>query len=979
MSQPLWITSSGNLGTIPEGVFYSAPLAAIDPVITLVTTSATLTGGIATFTFATQSSIVFPLGNQVVLDGFSPSVYNGTYETVRSSTGSIGILNSSTEPITVFGTITNVPVTITYQVVAGALPAGIAIDETGLIRGVPSSGTIGGVPAQVAVDTVSQFAIRARNSNSLADRTFSLTVSVTNQPYFVTPAGNVGTYITGDQIFDLQIETYNPDVYGTAVIRLISGSLPPGLTIDTQGRISGVIENAVLPGSVPVGFSAAITQIGSVATVGINAQVTLDTAYPLASFNDAVLADDTGHLWVQIGRNTQQISSLWNDFGQYQTVSLAQGFDQAGFDFASGSNSPSFNYNFTLQVSNGQNSSLRTFQILVYARDIMSADTTYVTADNTLITTDTYNLTTPVITTPAGSIGTARAGNFFAFQFQGQNIDGNAFVFVASTVPDSLTLDPNSGWLYGLLPAAGATVTTYHFDLRVYDASNPGLISQPYRYSLTVDGPATGYITWITPVDLGTIVNGGTSTLYVQAISLSGFVLQYQLAGQALGDDPVYNLLPQGLQLLPSGHIAGRVSFNTFALDGGTTTFDLSPSTGATSGSTTFDLVFRFMVNVFSANGLVNENREFSIRLIRQFQEPFDNIYIQAMPPLADRGMINSLLQSPDIFPPDLIYRNDDPNFGVARRVVYEHAYGLTAATYDDYVNSLNINHYWKNLVLGEIDTAQALDDAGNVIYEVVYSRIIDSSVNSDGVSVGKSVTLPYDITTGLGPTQTVYPNSLSNMRTQVIDSVGQVSNVLPRWMLSKQADGSVLGFTPAWVIAYTVPGASGQIAYNIQTQFGIDRLNLLDFEVDRYELDNLLTKNWDRELQQWTPTPPTVTVFDFDVGQAPAVWINDLNPSIALPWINNLGNTVEWSYATPPGTTFDAGSLQFTDPVDMYSSTTAYDQYLLFPRRDIITPLGTYPPSFIPWYDDYDNNFPIAWYDDSNDNAPITWTTLTP
>jgi hypothetical protein len=97
------------------------------------------------------------------------------------------------------------------------------------------------------------------------------------------------------------------------------------------------------------------------------------------------------------------------------------------------------------------------------------------------------------------------------------------------------------------------------------------------------------------------------------------------------------------------------------------------------------------------------------------------------------------------------------------------------------------------------------------------------------------------------------------------------------------------------------------------------------------------------------------------------------------LPWINNSGQVVEWSYATPPGTIFDGGSLQFIDPVDMYSTTTAYDQYLLFPRRDIITPLGTYPPSFIPWYDDYHDNTAIAWYDDLHDNAPITWTVLEP
>jgi len=36
-------------------------------------------------------------------------------------------------------------------------------------------------------------------------------------------------------------------------------------------------------------------------------------------------------------------------------------------------------------------------------------------------------------------------------------------------------------------------------------------------------------------------------------------------------------------------------------------------------------------------------------------------------------------------------------------------------------------------------------------------------------------------------------------------------------------------------------------------------------------------------------------------------------------------------------GTTFDGGSLQFTAPVDMYSNTTEYDKYLVFPKRTIL------------------------------------------
>jgi hypothetical protein len=141
----------------------------------------------------------------------------------------------------------------------------------------------------------------------------------------------------------------------------------------------------------------------------------------------------------------------------------------------------------------------------------------------------------------------------------------------------------------------------------------------------------------------------------------------------------------------------------------------------------------------------------------------------------------------------------------------------LAPETTDTYVSSLYLNHYWKNLILGSIETAQALDAAGNVIYEVVYSRIIDNLVNAAGESVSKIVNLPYAITDpGDGSTQViqVYPNSLINMRDQVIDVVGQISTKLPLWMTSKQTNGRVLGFTPSWVICYTQPGRSAQIAY---------------------------------------------------------------------------------------------------------------------------------------------------------------------
>ena len=748
------------------------------------------------------------------------------------------------------------------------------IDETGILSGLPQSrATATGIPLPVAADTTSKFAVRAfTTSRQLADRTFTITVTGNNDITWTTPSGLIAEYYDGNQINGLQIDyvnyaivnsqtTSNIDVYNAGgVVTLVAGQLPPGLTISTNGVISGYIIPNIASGATP-GFSVP-----------------------------------------------------------------GQGYDQYPYDFTT--ESVSTNYQFTLRVTNGQSSDLRTFDIFVYALSSMTADNTTITADNTFITADVGPLIPPIIITPTGSIGTTRSDNFFAFQFSGIDFNYNQFEFIATTaLPPGLVLDPNTGWLYGYIPANGINITTYSFIIRAREVNNPTVISVPYDYALTIEGPVSADIIWLTPSDLGIIDNGDTSTLYVEAVNVSGLPLTYQLLS---GSD---SRLPQGLQLLTSGNIAGRVSFDTFALDGGTTTFDATKNTNTTAipRPTTFDMVCTFTVNVTSTNGLVNVDKTFSIRVVRRYEVPYDNLYIQAMPPQNDRDLIASLVQNNTIFPPALIYRKDDPNFGVASRVIYEHAYGLTAATYDDYVASLNLNHYWKNLVLGEIKTAQALDDLGNILYEVVYSQVVDNLVNNQGESVGKSVNLPFVIPVD---NQIVYPNSLVDMRTQVIDTVGQVSNVLPRWMLSKQANGRVLGFTPAWVIAYTNPGQSGQIAYNIETHFG-NRLDLVDFEVDRYELDNFLTKNWDRDGQHWVPQPPTLTTFD--MSHALATWINDSD--VITTWEDDFFTLATWTYGTPPGTTFDGGSMQFTAPVDMYSNnnTTEYDKYLVFPKRNIL------------------------------------------
>jgi hypothetical protein len=874
MAQPVWITPAGSLGTIPEGVFYQTPLQAFEP----------------------------ELGE-----------------------------------------------TVYFEVIAGQLPSGIQVSATGLLAGVPQAiASVQGVPTEVSGDITSKFAVRAYTRttvngvtviNRLADRTFSITVTGQDTPEFLTPAGSLGSYFDGTQITDLQIEYTDTDPADNVVVKLVAGILPPGLTVSATGLISGFLQpNAVIE-----------------ATAGYSRD--------------------------------------------------GQGYDEYPYDFATQSSST--NYEFTLEVTDGKASNIRNFSIFVYSQNTMTADNTEVTADNTFITADVTPVRTPILLNTPGNIGTVRNDNFFAYKFNGLDLDGDPISYAITAesmagLPPGLTLDPTTGWWYGYIPNLGLTDRDYEIGIRVFKTNNPTVISEFYYFSLNIVGALDTEVTWLTDSDLGTIVNGSTSTLYVEAVNRGGKELLYQLRS---GSD---SSLPQGLQLLESGEIAGRVSFNTFAVDSGETTFDVSTNDLAITGEdtkTTFDLKYTFTVNAYSADGLISVFKTFSVTVDREYNEPYENLYIQAMPPQQDRSLISSFIQNSEIFPPSLIYRYNDPNFGIAKNVVYNHAFGLTASTIADYYSSLYENHYWKNLVLGSIETAQALDDDGNVLYEVVYSRVIDNLLNDQGQSVSKEVRLPYPINEGDSTeVDVVYPNSLINMRDQVIDVVGQIANILPRWMISKQADGRVLGFTPAWVIAYCKPGKSGQVQYNIREQFGI-QLNKIDFEVDRYELDRLLTKNWDpvadSTVGAWEPTPAATTFdiephyqlperndssFVFDGGIDYAVGdqirilgsqvggqdgINDI--TLTVNTVDSLGTiesafcqgfapllTVGDTYTNVIGTnitpgsigsgatwdievvgedptTFDGNSLKFIAPVDMYSNTTDFDKYLVFPKRTIL------------------------------------------
>jgi hypothetical protein len=752
------------------------------------------------------------------------------------------------------------------------------------------------------------------------------------QPIWITPAGSLGT-IPENIFFKIPLIARDPD--GDPVYyKLISGTLPTGIQIDLTGFIIGIPEQVVNVQGVPSDVAQDITNrfaIRAYNTRSING-VTVINRLADRTFSLTVTGQDAptfttpsgliGRYFDSTSITDLQIDYTHQDSNEPVVMSIAEGslppdltMSPSGLItgvLSSTAINPSNSvyryfaqYNFVAEITDGKESDLRAYAIQIYDRAGLRADTSDsigFTADNTFITADATPEKSPVMITPTGSIGSVRSDNYYAFKFEAISPNGTPVRFNINigadsgfdtvgfdtsgfdkgtySLPNGLQLDPLTGWLYGYIPDLGETELSYTFGVQLASVTDPLNTSPLYLFTLLVKGSLDTEVTWLTPSNLGSINTGSISMFDIEATNRAGIPLFYRLESGS------NSRLPQGLELLESGYIVGRASFNTFSLDNNTTIFD--------AGTTTVDQQGTFVVEAHSLDETIKVSKQFTITVNHAFTEPYENLYIKAMPPLTSRTIISDLLDNTNIIPTDFLYRPEDTYFGKATDVVYNHAYGLDSDTYDQYIDSLFKNHYWKNLTLGEIETARALDSDGNVVYEVVYSRVIDNLVNSSGQSVGKEIPIPYAIDPGtLEEIDVVYPNSLFNMRNQVIDVVGQVSNILPLWMTSKQSNGQILGFTPAWVICYTKPGKSKQIAYNVATEFG-KTLNNIDFEVDRYELDRLLSVNWDPQIDLWTPSPAETT-FDRFGRSFNLRFIGEVDYATSLPFVEINGRTVEY------------------------------------------------------------------------------------
>ena len=339
-------------------------------------------------------------------------------------------------------------------------------------------------------------------------------------------------------------------------------------------------------------------------------------------------------------------------------------------------------------------------------------------------------------------------------------------------------------------------------------------------------------------IDLGTISPKKVSLFKVGATSsVSNVTLSYAYKE---------GRLPPGLAVFPDGGISGTCGERIFEMDQGDTTFD--------SKKTSFEKTYVFTVTATGQFGNVTSDQAFSIDVVRKTSDKIGNMIAKPRPDNTSLASFQSLINNTKIFTNDTQYRPYDTNFDtkIPSFIILS---GISLKLLSYIQNLLQDNSYNFKLRVGDYKLALAKDKAGDTIYEVIYSELIDPNSGANDSFTLKShglqnITIQlrtdtFEIGADAGlnipgtEEDTIYSNDVVNIQNELKAGL-TVNNFdyLPLWMQTPQS--VVRGFRLALPIKYLKPGAGSQALYRLKNEINYDPKQL-DIDIDRLIIDDNL------------------------------------------------------------------------------------------------------------------------------------------
>ena len=382
---------------------------------------------------------------------------------------------------------------------------------------------------------------------------------------------------------------------------------------------------------------------------------------------------------------------------------------------------------------------------------------------------------------------------------------------VDGQLPPTLGLDSRIGYIYGYINTQTEYFKTYNFTLRATktDPETATTASSTGSFGITIVNQFYRNVVW--PVsDMGTLVEGIPCELTVTAKQKDAtWDLKYYLYPTSS--------LPTGLTLSTStGHLIGS------ATTSGNFSFTIAASTSSIYTNT----------NLLSSSTLaapVSFNK-FNL-YISPVSAEYTSIWAKPFLTPTQRQLWENFISDTDIFLPDILYRSDDPVFGLQGELKVFLEFGIERVNLGTYAQSLYQHFYQRRLTFGKVKSAIAKDRRGNHVYDAVYLDVIDD-LNGSKTTINING-------------NTYYPGSIDNIRNSLesitLDDSTDIlvdGKHLPKFMTTVAA-GQEYGYFKAAVLCYTLPGESAKILNRIKaSKFNFNNLN---FFIDRLVVQNSL------------------------------------------------------------------------------------------------------------------------------------------